>query len=311
MGGQVRCYIKQKTGVCLLGKIKALDEKIIEQKQHYQFIVQEMKQIYTYLEEKQCNRLMAQNLKLYDGFNWEHTNTNLKDKHLAQKCPYQLYGCEAIYTLKKDVLDYHCSRLLNLLADYNQMMTLLLAAQRFYNPYKSLKKQMVLNLCNQPFWSLGYYLVDDFNPYQKNEEMLYLFYFSQSRQILMEKVRLFYRTEEEVIKGTYLSLKEKKALWIQVIIEKSMMDEQLVVPILKSLHVIISYLNQKYKKAYGRIVGSYMEIGELEVMQRKKLIQLLKPLGYKAVGQIKENQFKEEQLLIYKETTLNKTYLRH
>ena len=306
MGGQVRCYIKQKKGACLRKEIKVLDEKIIAQKQYYQWITQRIKQLSTYLDKKQYEQLLAQELKLYDGFNWDQPNIDLQSKQVESRCPYQSYGCEAIYALKKDVLDYHCSRLCHLLDDYNQMIILLLGVKPLYRLHMSLKGQMLLKLYHDPFWSIGYYFTEGFKPYEKAEEIVYLFYLTPSKQVLIQKVPLLYRREEEVIKGTCLSSREKKALWIQVMSEKSMLDKGLIEPIFKSIHIVMRYLNQKYRKVYGKIQGIYIDIGTLEDMQRKKLIQYLKPLGYKVVGQMRENQFQEEQLLIYRETTFHK-----
>jgi len=298
MEGQVTCYIKRIRGSCLKEKIKVIDQKICEKKQYYHFILSQIQDIESCFNKKKYFVLLTRTLTFFDGFNFKKKEewTDIKSD-FQLKCPYQLHGCEAIYKLKKNVLAYHTNRLLTILNDYNQWMHLLYTLQGWYRQNKGY--DMVLTYSITPFLSIGCYQLEKKCWSHGQYQVFNVFYAQDYNAIKIESLTWIYQISEEAMSGTYLSHQDQQEAWIQIIIKSIILDEQIVESLIRCFRPLIGQISQRHKVYGKRIVGNYIDISKMTDANKRYLIHTLKPLGYKPIGRMVAQSFKENQLLIY------------
>lgn len=297
MRGHFNCYRKKKSGTCLKEVIDTLDLRILEKKNQYDFIQEEIKALEKCLSARQYESIMSRPLRFYDVFSWQETENKEMKQPINGPCPYLHYGCEAVYELKKRVLNYHSTRLSLLVDRYNQMIDLTLAMREQSQKLEK-KEQTIICFGKQPSLYLGYSEIGDFKLLPQNSLLIELYCMQNNSIIIRTPIQLIYKRTEDVLKGTHLKQIEKDDGLFKIQIDLNSDNHISIEPMICSVQEVIRTLKKSSPRYYRRLIGSYLEIGEMTSDNRKAFIQKLHHLGYQAIGQVKDGQYQEEQLLV-------------
>ncbi|MBP3888142.1 MAG: hypothetical protein J6F30_10975 [Cellulosilyticum sp.] len=304
MGEQIACFIKRKCGTCLWHEICEIDQKILEKKTYFNGLQHQMKYDVLCLEQHKYTVLLNQPLRLYDGYNWnaiEKIDIKKQDQPL---CCYQKYGCKDLYTLKQDVLSYHTERLRQMVSEYNKWTVLLLALKGQWQSKRIDLNTILIGYEKSSINMLVYLTVEQFKKelsrlaHQESMELSIL-YTDESLKVHQEKITLYFRSSDEMMYGTYLAPIQSEFVYLQIKIETRHIQKKLVEPIIQCLFKIKQYLKGIIGKKFKLLAGSYIELESIDTYHANQLIKQAVPLGYQPIGQIKNGQFKSQQLLVH------------
>ncbi len=304
MGEQLNCLIKRKQGTCLWHTLLEIDQKILQKKRYYTWIESQMKQYEFYLEQRQYTILFKQPICLYDGYTWNDIEKIESEKKISDECIYQKYGCEDVYQLKKNVLTYHTNRLSELIRRYNQLTVLLFNIKGRWQAESLIKASILLSYQKVPLYCLGYMALDDFKIHYKcnkeeNHLVFEIIYTDDSLHIHQETVLLQVERVKDQMRGTCLSPFREEAICLKIQLEMRHMQKDVIESIIQCLHKIIKQLQQIMGKKMQYLIGTYIDLTTIDAYNANRLIEILTPLGYDSIGQIKKEHFKPNQLLVH------------
>lgn len=303
MAKQMSCLIKKKCGTCLWNELKELNQKIYEKKKYLMWLQDQMKNYEMCLDQKNFIELFGYEFRLYDGYSWEKIEGLKLEYKIQNPCIYYKYGCEDLYCLKKDVLSYHTHRLNHILLEYNQFVCLLLDIKNRWQKGEIELDHILLSYEKESIVCMGYIYIKDFewnnnSLWTQNPIGLEIVYTNQTLNVLTEKVILDFKKANKILCRTYLMPSREDDLLIQIYLEERHIQKGLAVPIINCLNQLMAQLKLFFGKRMKQFIGSYINIDTMDTYDVNQLVELLSPLGYKTVGQMKNDTFKLYQILI-------------
>lgn len=301
MEKQIACLIRRKRGNCLWNKLIEIDQKILEKKTYFNWLEEQIDYNEWCLKQKKYSALFKQPLELYDGYNLPALPSMVQLSKVRKICMYQKYDCQDVYNLKKNVLEYHTSRFNQILLEYNQLVVLLL--QLKYRAQSNQLKPFLLAYEKVPIPCIGYTVLSDFKSesyFTKkiNNITFELIYTDTTLRIYIEKISLYFQKVNDLMSGTYYRASRETLVCLQIQLETRHIDEGLVESIAKSVDQVTRQLRLTSEKTIKECIGNYIELETLDTHHVNKLIEVLTPLGYKAIGKMKNGHFKPQQALV-------------
>lgn len=301
---------------CPYLKIKETEETIKREKQVLSYMKSEAMKYEKALQKSDVETLYRLERSYHDGFLWSCTKSadmsleiplaieKLGDQQeipkKCQDCSYVEQNCQELLSLRKSRAAFLRKQITRATSYHNEVMELLNAAFNHYIKYIRQKENLFMMFHMGIRLSLVYFNIEYFKPSESGHYAVCLLYQDEKTlEIKQEWIEFEYQVASLVLEGTYLVDVNQKLKLIKVNLPNERI-EGFEESIMGAMSILIKTLNKRFGRNYGQIQGVYMEIARYAPGYQMHFIKLLKPLGYKVLGQINnQGVFEEKRLLLY------------
>lgn len=317
------CRYKKWLKKCPYLKIKEADEMIEREKQILSYMQIETMKCEKALKETDIKAIDRLEKTYYDGFLWPDTITasmplevplvieKLRFKQEGDTenppCPYVEQSCQQVMDIKISHVRYLRKKITQATAYYNELIGLLQGVLSYHLKYTDQKENMFISFHSSDRLALVYFNIEYFRPTENGHYAICLFYRDEETlEMMQDWIEYEYQVTSQALEGTSL-IGFNQALRLIKVYLPNRKIKGFEEHIMMAINHLIKTLNHQFGRRYEKIQGSYIQLGDYSLAQQTYIVDLLKPLGYKTLGQINsQGIFEEQRILLYLCKTLKR-----
>lgn len=310
------CRYKRWLKKCPYLKIKEAEEIIEREIQMLSYIQTETMKYEKALKKTDIKALYNLEKVYHDGFSWSGTikpilplEVPLAIEKLQSRqkvdvenvhCPYVGQSCQLVMDFKISRIRFFRKKITQAITYHNELIGLLQVALSYHSKYTDQKESMFISFDSGTRLSLVYFNMEQFKPSENGHYSICLFYRdNETLEITQKWIEYEYQVASPVLKGTSLSDSNQTLRLIKIDLPSGEI-ESFEKHLMMSINNLIKILNHQLGRRYGKIQGSYIQLEAYSSVRQTHIIAVLKPLGYKLLGQINsQGIFEEKRLLLY------------